>query len=60
MDGLSVEQAKALKADMIAKRDRLFAEYNKCIGAITILDLADGTIKIVEEDGDKEPDGSTP
>ena len=60
MSSLLEEQAKEIKANMIAKRDRLFAEYNRCLGAITILDLADGTVDIVDDEDTPEsetPDG---
>lgn len=54
MASLSIEQAASLKADMIVKRDAALAEYNRCVGAIKILDLVDGTVDIVEEEA---PDG---
>lgn len=63
MSNLSKEQATELKAKMIAKRDRAFAEYNKCLGAIIALDLVDGTVDIVDdplEIPDDTPEEETP
>ena len=57
MAELSKEQAASLKAEMIAKRDAALADYNRCVGAINMLNLVDGSIDIVEE---KKPDGETP
>ena len=57
MAGLSIEQAKELKADMIRKRNKALADYNKYEGAIQILGLIDGTVEIVEE---KPPEGGNP
>ena len=58
---ITKEQAVVLKADMVRKRDESFAEYNRCIGAIRILSLSDGSVDIVEKISEEEekPDGET-
>ncbi|HET6446038.1 MAG TPA: hypothetical protein VFI27_15820 [candidate division Zixibacteria bacterium] len=59
---LSKEQAIKLKEEMAVKRDKALAEYNRCVGAMRMLDLVDGSIDIVEEadtpgEEDEKPDG---
>lgn len=62
MSGLSEEQVVELKAEMVAKRNNAYAEYNRCVGAIKVLDLLDGSVEIIEKDAQeaKIPDGKTP
>ena len=59
MSNLSKEQAAEIKANMIAKRDKAYDEYNKCVGAIMILDLADGTVDIVDDEPENTPESDT-
>jgi len=54
MAAITKEQVQKLREQMIAKRDKALAEYNKLCGFLSALALFD--VEIVEEP-DKEPEG---
>ena len=56
MGNLSPEQAAELKAKIIKKRDKAWAEYNKCLGMLITLNLVDGTVDIIDDE-EEAPDG---